>query len=410
MYLFTGQIIKPEKSFNLSIKKTGCKMKKICFILAVFLLCSCSKPRYIKPSVYGGNKYDSARAVIVTKDRYVFAGMTQSIGLGGVDMYFMQTDKNGNFKGQAAYGGKGDDRAFAIAPILDKGFMLAGYTTSYGAGNTDVYLVKTDKAGKYVSARVFGGKGFDEAKGICSDGAGGFMIAGSSNSFGKGDYDAYIIRVDSDGNCVWAKTFGGAGNDRINAITPAGSGKFMAVGASDSKSKKMQDIYALVVDVNGKLITENFYGDIYADTAYSAVLTRDGNVVIAGEIGTKDRVSDIALIKTDISGKVLWENIFGGAQADYPSQVIETRDGGLAIAANTESQGAGMTDIYVFKTDKDGKLLWDKVLGGSQDDYAAGIAEDDDGGLVVAGWTRSYGNRDFDVYMVKLDKNGKLEN
>lgn len=380
--------------------------KTIAVLLLVIAAVSCSRPTSIKSSVFGGKKYDSSRAILITKDRFLFAGMTESSGIGSVDVYLMQTDKYGRLKSQNTYGGKSDDRGFAITGTREKGFMIAGYTTSYGSGSTDVYLIKTDGLGNYINSKAFGGVKFDEAKSICADGTGGYMVAGHTNSFGEGAYDAYIIRVDSEGNCVWAKTFGGFGNDRVNSITPAGNGKFMIVGYSDSKSKKLPDFYVLVIDLDGKLLTENYYGDMYSDTAISVIMSRDGNFVIVGDKGTPNSVTDIKMIKTDISGRIIWEKVYGGAGADYPSQVIETKDGGLVIAANTESQGKGMIDVLIIKTDDAGKVLWERVFGDRQDDYAGGIAEDSDGGLVMAGWTRSYGSGDYDVYLLKLDKNG----
>jgi hypothetical protein len=407
--LFICILIKKCDTKN-SVKKNGEIVKKtlIC-ILVIVAVCSCRRPESIAPSVLGGKKYDSARAIIITKNNFALAGMTESTGLGGVDVYMLLTDKNGRIKSQNTYGGKGDDRAFTAVKSSDKGYMLAGYTTSYGAGNTDVYLVKTGPTGKYVSAKVFGGKGFDEARGICADGTGGYIIAGNSNSFGNGDYDAYVIRVDSEGNCVWAKTFGGTGNERIHSVTPAGKNMFLVAGSSNSKNNKLHDCYVLFVDLNGRLTGEYYYGGEFADSAYSAVMTNDGNFVLACEKGSKESGADILIIKIDSVGKVIWEKTYGGVLGDYPAEIIETKDGGLAVAAVTESRGSGMSDILIMKTDKDGSLLWDKVLGGKEDEYAGGIAEDSDAGLVCAGWTRSYGTGDYDMYLIKTDKNGTIK-
>ncbi len=384
------------------IKKTGI------VLLMAFLLTSCKPPLTIKPNTFGGGQYDSARCILKTRDGYALAGMTMTYGLGHVDVYWMKINKRGRLIKQNSYGGKDDDRGFAMAGLPDAGFFIAGYTNSYGAGNKDVYLVKTDKNGQSMGGKVFGGPGLDEGKSICAAGGNAYLIAGNTTSFGKGNFDVYLIKVDMDGNCLWAKTYGGAGIDMANSVIPAGNDMYLVSGASSSKTKALTDFYVLMIDGNGGIIWEKTYPGEGADNALCAAQTGDGNFVIAGEKGSVQSASDTEILKIDPDGNTVWSRVYGGLMADSPARIIETADKGLMIAGTTESSGNGSSDMWLVRMDMLGMKKWEKTFGGREDEYAAGVVQEDDGGYIVAGWTRTFGAGDYDVYFLKTDENGDI--
>jgi len=386
-------------------------MKKETFLAILFLslvaLFSCVPPESVAPAVFGGKKYDSARAIVRTKTGYAMAGMTDSFGLGGIDVYLVAVDKNGRLKFQQSYGGKGDDAAYALTMTSDGCYALAGYTTSYGAGKKDMYIILTGKNGEYKKSTAFGGPNQDEAKSICQAENGQFLIAGSTASYGNGNFDGYLIMTDSKGDCVWSRTTGGEMNDMFNAVIPAGGGRYLAVGSSNSGTKGFHDMYAVLVDEVGAVIWEKTYGGELMDSGYAAVSTSDGGFLIVGEKSSKISANDIWLVRTDKDGTVLWEQLYGGARIDYASSVVAAPDGGFIIAGLTESRGNGMSDMIVFKTDKLGRIVWEKLFGGRHDEYAGGITTGHNGGYAVCGWTKSYGSGDYDVVFMKLNEAGK---
>jgi hypothetical protein len=386
-------------------------MNKALFIAAlitIIMLPACKPPAYISPKTFGGEKYDSARAIIKIKDGYAMAGMTTTYGLGGVDVYWLKIDKNGRQVKQNTYGGKGDDKGLAIIETAEHGFFIAGSTTSYGAGNMDAYLVKTDSDGNYVSGKAFGGPGNDEVKAICRTDDGGYLMAGDSNSFGKNMFRSYLIKVDSGGNCVWARTYGGAGAEMANAVAPAGNDRYLAGGTSSPGNRKLPGMFAFMIDGSGNVAWKKHYDDAGSSAVNSVIRTSDNNFILAAERGSKGDASDVDLIKIDSSGGILWDRAFGGQMIDTPAQVVEAKDGGLVIAGTTESKGNGSSDIWLFKTDAAGMMKWEKTFGGKEDDYAAGVVQDDDGGFTVAGWTRSFGSGDYDVYFLKVNADGEF--
>jgi len=204
------------------------------FIFFLFITCKNNK---IKPLTIGHDKYDSAMDIIKIKNGYVLVGMTTSFGIGGIDGLWVKLDKNLKKIKEKSYGGKGDDKFYSIIDNMN-GYLIVGSTTSYGAGNNDIYLIGIDNNGKLNFTKTFGGYLFDEGKSICKTFDNNYIIACNTTSFGTGkDFDIYIIKIDANGNCIWAKSFGGTGNDTVSKIIQDNNDNYIIIGSSNSKFK-----------------------------------------------------------------------------------------------------------------------------------------------------------------------------
>jgi len=207
------------------------------------------------------------------------------------------------------FGGNGPDLAVSLQETSDGGFILAGNTRSFGAGDYDVYLVKTDVSGNHIWSQTFGGSALDEAHSVQETLDGGFILAGISNSFGAGDYDGYLVKTDASGNEIWSQTFGGNNEDNINSV-----------------------------------------GE-----------TSDGSLILAGgtrSFGVAPGYSNMYLVKTDASGNEIWSQTFGGSDDDHIESFEETSDGGFILVGRTYSYGAGSGDMYLVKTDSQGNRIF----------------------------------------------------
>lgn len=353
---------------------------------------------------YGGSNDDFSRAISETDDGgFIIAGYT-GIMPDNFDMYVIKVDSEGNLQWQTTYGGDGWDTGSAIDQCRDAGFIIAGYTNSFGKGWNDMYLVRTDRHGNVLWQKTFGGSNEDGASAVIETVDGGFIIAGETTSFGSGDYDVLLVKMDETGTITWKRTIGGSDCDGCQDIQQTYDGGYILVGDTGSSSRGWHDVSLIKLDQRGGVCWSKTFGGRDFDCGEAVRQTSDRGFIIAGWTRSFGAgLSDVYLIKTDRDGELQWTKTYGGPQHDFGFNVEETFDGGYLIVGDTRSYGAGWYDIYVIRIDKVGDTLWTRTYGGSQPDEAFALYPTKDGGYLIGGNTKSFGEWDDDVYLLKLD-------
>jgi len=356
---------------------------------------------------FGGTEIDSSSSVQQTSDGgYILAGETSSFGAGKADIYLIKTDNDGDEVWSKTFGGTESDRAYSVQQTSDGGYIVAGLTESFGAGGADVYLIKTDSAGSKVWSKTFGGAGADSANSVHQTTDGGYIIAGYSTSFGSEQWgDVYLIKTDDAGSEVWSKTFGGEFEDMATSIQQTSDGGYIITGYTYPLGTEDMDVYLIKTDSNGSEVWSKRFGDTERDRADSVQQTADGGYIIAGSTQAYrvQVIYDVYLIKTDSEGSEVWSKTFGEWEGDSAKSVQQTADGGYIIAGDTISFETGM-DVYLIKTDSSGNLSWSKTFGGANHDSAISIQQTADGGYIMAGYTKSFGAGNWDVFLIKTDE------
>ncbi len=352
-----------------------------------------------------GLNYDDLLVDITGKAQETSGAHQRHLGLGRGFAEWNQT-----------YGGEGYDWGGSLVQTLDGGFAIVGETDSYGAGDYDVYLVRTDAQGNLLWNMTYGGTEYDGGFSVVQTLDGGFAIAGDTYSYGAGDRDAYLIRTDANGVMLWNTTFGGIEDDNVWTMIQTSDGGFAIIGRTDSYGAGSFDIYLVKTDANGSMLWNTTYGGPEYDFGTSLIQTLDGGFVIAGtteSYGAGD--TDVYLIRTDANGVMLWNTTYGGPEYDFGISLVQTLDGGFAIVGYTYSYGAGIDDVYLIKTDADGNMLWNKTYGGTEHDYADSMVQTSDGGFVISALTYTAGEGNNSVYegndavyLLKTDANGNL--
>jgi len=360
---------------------------------------------------YGGKTYDSARSICPAPKRgYFLAGMSNSFIGNTIDGYLLKIDEKGREKFAYNYGGSGDDRFYKIISVKD-GLLMCGYSDSDGAGLRDVYIVKTGFNGKLKFESRFGGAGNDEAAGMCETADGKIAVIGNSSSYsGANAIEVYFSLHDSAGKQLFSRTYGGDKYDFGMSIIPVDSG-FVAAGRTSSRSKGSYDAFVMKLDASGNTLAYRTFGGTGYDAFEDITATSDGGFAAVGELAdtVKDgNVSQVYLVKLDSNLNKVWEKAFGGKMLDMGKTIIED-NGNFVISGTTDSFGNGSSDIFLLKTDAMGNSLWMSTFGGRKDEYAAGAVKSPDGGYVVAGWTGTYGNGEYDAFAAKTDINGLLK-
>lgn len=183
---------------------------------------------------------------------YVIAGRTGSYSEGIFDVYLIKTDSSGNTLWTETYGGSGFDHAKCVLQTADEGYLIAGYTDSYNSSSEyDIILIKTNSSGKMLWTRIYGGPYDDYCTSVNMTSDEGYIIAGYTESFGAGGLDAYLIRTSSAGDTLWTKTYGGAGDDRANSVQQTHDGGYILAGSTDSKGAGGEDVFLIKTNESG---------------------------------------------------------------------------------------------------------------------------------------------------------------
>jgi hypothetical protein len=361
---------------------------------------------------YGGTEKDGALSLVQTSDGgYAMVGYTRSFGAGEDDFWLIKTDEAGNMQWNRTYGGAGSDIAFSLIETSDGGYALVGYTASFGAGSDDFWFVKTDSSGNMEWNRTYGGTDGDYAFSLVETSDGGYTIAGYTRSYGAGRDDFWLIKVDSSGNAEWNQTYGGWDDEGTISLVQTSDGGYALAGMTESfgHGSDRDDFWFVKTDSSGNMEWNQTYGGTIREYGFCLVQTSDGGYAFAGttcSFGAGNH--DSWLVKTDAFGNMEWNQTYGGADADGSSSMIHTTDGGYVLAGSTNSFGAGEYDFWLIKTDEAGNMQWNRTYGGAGSDIASSLIETSDGGYAIAGYTYSVGAGNSDAWLVKTDEQGVI--
>ncbi|MEO8404276.1 MAG: BACON domain-containing carbohydrate-binding protein [Chitinophagaceae bacterium] len=350
---------------------------------------------------YGGTLDDNATSIVAATDGgYIVAGSTKSTdgdihaNHGDADLWVLKLNANGDTLWTKTYGGSATEGNGFIVTAPDGGYVISGFTASNNGdvqgnhGGEDMWLIKIDRNGALLWSHVYGGSNLDEVRAITATPDGGFVLAGLTDSNDQDvtgfhipvfiGFDMWVVKVDGNGNKLWAHALGGTFDDVAIAVTSSASG-YVVTGYTTSNNGDVPDYHGPATP---------FYHDMLA-------------------------------IKLDNDGNKLWAHAFGGSREEYGLAVASTSDGGYILAGGTSSidgdvapgyhGNGGTLDMWILKIDKDGNKQWNKTIGSTGDDYPfsvvpvpegfiiAGVSEGND--LDMAG-AASHG--DLDIWITKL--------
>ena len=294
------------------------------------------------------------------------------------------------------YGGSSDDVGTYGQQTMDGGYIITGYTSSYGADapfswlikaqhRGDLWLIKTDAKGNKEWDRTYGGLGKDLGFFVQQTKDEGYIIVGGKKSFWIiGNYDLWVIKTDAKGNIEWDRTFGGSGEDLGFSVQQTNDDGYIIAGYTSFTDGKKA--WLIKIDSQGNKQLDMATGRADSEAA-SIGLTKDDGYIITGYTQSSGSgKEDVWLIKTDSKLQWDWLKTFGGPNQDLGLSVQETEDGGYIIAGLTESFGAGKGDVWLIKTDPKGDKEWDRTFGGSNFDSGASVQQTRDGGYIITGY------------------------
>jgi uncharacterized delta-60 repeat protein len=347
------------------------------------------------------------RSVVALSDGgYVISGVTNSTGAGKNDIWILRLDSAGSILWQKTYGGTRSEETRSIQQTSDGGFVVTGPTNSFGSGANDVWVIKLNYNGAVEWQKTYGGRSADVSHSIQQTADGGYVVAGFTRSFGTGGQDYFVIKLNSIGGIIWQKAYGGAGNEVIRYIKQTSDGGYLAAGFTHSFGA-LGDIMLIKLDAVGNMEWDKRYGGSKFEEPCCILEESDGYIIMEQSASFTGN-TDGWIFKIDDDGQIDWQKRVAGGSFDELSAALQTADGGFIAAGETKSFGAGAEDFWVVKFDSSGNVEWQKRYGGSKVEEAESIALTTDGGYIVVGTTRSFSEGIRDIWAIKLDSAGNL--
>ena len=310
-----------------------------------------------------------------------------------------------------AFGGLNNDEGWAIDRTLDGGFILAGYTTSFSSNNwSDIYIIKTDANGEVIWTKTMGDTLDEYASDIKQLQDGNFIIAGYGRINSPNHYDAFLIKIDQNGNVIWRKSYGGYNFDQFVAIDVVNDG-YVAIGNTKSISPMSNsELWIYKTDFDGNIIWQRTYNFGEFSEGASIKQLYDGGFVAVGSTYKSNSGYDIYVVRCDDNGNFIWQKSFGGSNPEGALSVIQiptTKE--IYLTGYTLSYGNGYSDIFIMKLSELGDSLWFKTYGYFGNDYGNSIKLTNDYNLVVAGYGRLDNTSQVDLFLLKIDLQGNLK-
>ena len=292
-------------------------------------------------------------------------------------------------------------QARSICQSNDGGYMLVGQTQSTSTSPTQALIIRVDSTGNMMWNRTYGGTNTSLLLGIVQTSDVGFVVAGTLNVTSE---NFWLFKIDSSGNMLWENTYGGTYDEELYAITQTNDGGYLLAGLT--KSFDSGDLWMVKTDGSGTELWTQRYGTDGTDCGYGVVKTGDGGYALTGQTN----YTYCWLVRTDSAGLMQWNKTFGSdALTTRGQKLVQTNDSGYAICGYANLVPSGNNDFYLAKTDSLGNLEWNKTFGGEGQEFGRAIVKSNDGGYVLAGYTETYGAGVRDAWLVKTDSNGTMQ-
>lgn len=274
------------------------------------------------------------------------------------------SDSNAQITWRRTYGGFGTDQAASVRQLSDGGYIIAGSTGSFGFGTSDMYVVRVDEFGTPVWSHTYGGPSVETGV-ACRELADGFIVAGSASPGPNGGYDMMLVRTDGYGDPLWERFYGSADWDLLNAMDVLSDG-FVLGGLSYGMGYPIGCASIIRTDNDGQELWRTSLGGTHRMECRGLKATSDGGIVVVGTTGTDDREDDGFFTKLDANGMVQWTVTVGGDSLDHLNSVIEVTGGGYVALGATRSQ-IETQQIYLAMVDLAGELVWERFIGSGAD-------------------------------------------
>ena len=351
----------------------------------------------------GGIGFDACYSSKETDDgEYIFAGGSYSFGPGLSDVWILKTNIAGDILWNKTYGGPRNESCYSLQKTSDDCYVVTGKTKVVEPDNFDVLLMKIDDDGNELWNKTYGGEEFDAGWWVEPTLDDGLIIVGITYSKGIGEGDIWVIKTNAAGDIIWDETYGGPHYESAEEVLVLADGTFIIVGYTESYGSGDRDLWIFKIDSNGDLIWEKIYGGNLDDEGWSIESCEYNSYFIFGRtysFGAGNQ--DFWLIKTDDNGEIILNRTFGGEFFDEARRIQKTDNGNFLLIGSTESFNAYQSDYWLIAIDNNGYEMWDFLIGFQDFEIGYDVQKTDDSGYILTGITYNPSNHG-EAWLVKL--------
>lgn len=367
--------------------------------------------------VYGEYDAEMGYSINSTLDGgYIISGATSSYWAtdslprivlpahGVTDAIIAKIDEYGDLEWLHTYGGDQYESAFNARETNDGGYFFAGFNSSSGAGLHDFWLVKLDDQGSITWQKTYGTQNSEIGYygDVTTDN--GFVLVGSRIPEGRIDKDIWLVKTDAQGNELWSHTFGDSMSQTATFLQETDDQGFIMIGETIGVSSQT-DIILIKTNNVGTEEWRKVIAEPGSDVPYAIKQTNNGYIMIGTTTSIGAGNKDIYLVNFDLDGNIVWQKTYGGSELEYGFDVIVETDG-YVLTGSTSSYGTMFYDMWILKVDLSGEMIWNEIYSGNNIDIGRSILKNESGGYTVLAQTSSYGAGEFDIWVLKINENG----
>jgi len=340
--------------------------------------------------VYGGSNREYGYDIQQTIDGgYIIVGKTNSFGAGAFDLWLIKTDSYGDINWTKTYGGNSDDEGRSVQQTSDGGYIIIGNIKPVSINDEDIWLLKTNELGDTLWTKIFGDYSWDKGYSVQQTSDGGYIVVGFTKSFGAGSKDIWLIKTDSSGDTLWTKTFGTAWDDEGYDVYQTKDDGYIITGYSSAGPSDY--IWLLKTDQDGDTLWTRNYGGTHGGKGLSVLQTIDDGIVLTGYYYYSSQYyfhADVHLIKTNIIGELIWDKKLW--HSGIGNSVQETSDQGFIVVAQSTFDETGNTgNLYLIKTNSLGDTIWTRKYLSNQSGIGYSVKQTTDEGYVFTGFIQA---------------------
>ena len=382
-------------------------------LIFVCMFCNSVRAADTWSATYGTEADERAAMVRPAPDGgYILAGTTSPLEYGDSDLWALKLSATGTLAWHTSLGGRFDDQATAVIPSEDGSYLLAGDSDPE---HGELLLIGLQGTGKAAWRKVLPRPPGAHLRAIIPTSDGGYMAAAETGVFvpGAGIWsDLMFLKFKATGHLLWEKHYDEKPIDRVSAMVETHDGGFIAAGAAGDMAGGAMDLVVHKLDAYGRIKWQKTFSFDEVTQPQDILETASGDLLIlANTASAADfaaaRAFTTRIIRITQSGELLWQKPYEGMGCDFSSDMVQTGDGWFVVAGTSGMSGCVQKDVRVFKIDGDGELKWVRTHGDGGEDVATSVVETPEAGLVVAGYTDSFGMGQYDVWVMQLDPFGR---